>query len=215
MKQAVQNENPERFNRLAAEWDQNPGRVALARAVAVAVRAAIPLEPTMRVLDFGAGTGLITLTLQDAVREVVAVDSSPEMLNVLQRKLDRAGLTNVKTLLLDIEQAPFPESGFDLLVSAMTLHHLRDPRLAFERFSQALRPNGLLAIADLDSEEGDFHADKTGVHHFGFDRERLIRDLSECGFHNFRSQTVHRIVRSDTAGQPRNFTVFLITASRI
>jgi precorrin-6B methylase 2 len=57
------NQNRERFDRLAAEWDANPGRVALTQAVVAAIRNAVPLRPDMRALDFGAGTGLVTLGL--------------------------------------------------------------------------------------------------------------------------------------------------------
>ena len=50
-----------RFDRVAAEWDSNPDRVALAGAVAKAIRKAVPLRADMCTLDFGAGTGLLTL----------------------------------------------------------------------------------------------------------------------------------------------------------
>ena len=52
-----------RFDRVAGEWDANPARVALARAVTEAIRASVPLRPDMAVMDFGAGTGLVTLGL--------------------------------------------------------------------------------------------------------------------------------------------------------
>jgi len=65
-----------RFDRAAAEWDANPARVALARAVAEAIRKAVPLRPDMNVLDFGAGTGLVTLGLLSSVGRLTAVDAS-------------------------------------------------------------------------------------------------------------------------------------------
>ena len=57
-----------RFDRVAAEWDASPTRVALARAVVEAIRAAVPLDAEMRALDFGAGTGLVTLGLLSTQR---------------------------------------------------------------------------------------------------------------------------------------------------
>ncbi len=63
-----------RFDPAAAEWDNNPGRVNLARAVGEGIERAIPLEPNWRVLDYGAGTGLLTLNLQPRVASLVALD---------------------------------------------------------------------------------------------------------------------------------------------
>jgi 2-polyprenyl-3-methyl-5-hydroxy-6-metoxy-1,4-benzoquinol methylase len=65
-----------RFDEKAAEWDANPARVALARAVVDSIRAAVPLRPDVRVLDFGAGTGLVSLGLLPFVGEVTAMDAS-------------------------------------------------------------------------------------------------------------------------------------------
>jgi 2-polyprenyl-3-methyl-5-hydroxy-6-metoxy-1,4-benzoquinol methylase len=53
----------ERFDQVAGSWDEDPGRVALARAVAEQIRQQVPLMPQMDVLDFGCGTGLLTLAV--------------------------------------------------------------------------------------------------------------------------------------------------------
>ena len=53
-----------RFDEAAAQWDNNPGRVDLARAVGEAIGRAIPFQAGWRVLDYGAGTGLLTLNLR-------------------------------------------------------------------------------------------------------------------------------------------------------
>jgi len=76
-----------RFDRLAAEWDANPGRVAIAKAVTAAIRNAVTLRPDMVAMDFGAGTGLVTLGLLSDVGSLTAVDASGEMLRLLDEKL--------------------------------------------------------------------------------------------------------------------------------
>ena len=58
----------------------------------------------------------------------------------------------------------------DLIVSAMTLHHIAEISTLLCSLSRWLRSGGYLALADLDTEDGSFHQDLTDVHHFGLDR---------------------------------------------
>ena len=50
-----------RFDTEAARWDDNPQRVALARAVGMGIRRVTGIKPGWRILDYGAGTGLMTI----------------------------------------------------------------------------------------------------------------------------------------------------------
>lgn len=60
------------FNLAAKTWDDNPMRIELAGALANAILSRIPVANTMDMLDYGAGTGLVTLGLQPYMRSVVA-----------------------------------------------------------------------------------------------------------------------------------------------
>ena len=68
------------FNKASETWDDNPTRIELARAIADAVLRKIPISKDMDVLDYGAGTGLVTLALQPHVKSITAADSSQGML---------------------------------------------------------------------------------------------------------------------------------------
>lgn len=201
-----------RFDRMAATWDANPVRVILAKAVVSAIRKAVPLRPDMQAMDFGAGTGLVTLALSADVAGITAVDTSAEMLRTLESKLNEQGISNVLTLAGDIGSAPLPAARFDLVVSSMVLHHIRDVALAFRRLRPALRPGGWIALADLDVEDGTFHADSTGVYHRGLAREDVCRWLQEAGFTDARAVDAHCIKRPGSDGAPHEYGVFLITA---
>lgn len=61
------------FDAAAARWDANPMRVQLATATYRAIAAAVPLTPTMRALDFGCGTGLLTFLLHPHVANLMLV----------------------------------------------------------------------------------------------------------------------------------------------
>ncbi len=200
-----------RFDHVAAEWDSNPGRVALARAVTDAIRKAVALRSDMNAMDFGAGTGLVTLALLPYVASVMAVDASGEMLRVLDEKLKALKIGNVHTLLSESGKTPLPVAEYDLIVSSMVLHHIPDVLEALRRLRPCLRPGGWIALADLDSEDGTFHSDSTGIFHHGFDRDEVCRWLRAAGFVETAAREAHRIVRPSPDGQTRQYPVFLVT----
>ena len=204
-----------RFDRVAAEWDANPARVALARAVTDAIRETVSLRPSMEAMDFGAGTGLVTLGILPSVACVTAVDASAGMLRVLDEKLKALRIGNVHTMLCEIGRTPMPAAAFDLIVSSMVLHHIPDVPQMLRQLRPCLRPGGWIALADLDSEDGTFHADSTGVYHHGLDREGVCAWLKAAGFVDTAAREAHRIVRPSADGQTREYPVFLVTGRAV
>jgi SAM-dependent methyltransferase len=138
------------------------------------------------------------------------VDSSPGMLDVIKEKVKNQGLQNVRTQFVDFEQNGKVEGKFHLVVSCMTLHHLREPGVLFRPLYDLLRPGGCLGITDLDKEDGLFHDDNTGVFHFGFDRAHVKRLLEKTGFREVRDITAATVVKNVTGKGERKFPVFLI-----
>lgn len=202
------------FDKEAATWDENPGRVKLANDVADAIIGAVRPSKEMDTLDFGCGTGLVTLRLQPLVRSIVGADSSRGMLAMLEEKARKQGLNNVRARLVDFEKGGKVEGKFHLVVSSMTLHHVPDTAELLRTLSDLVLPGGILAVADLDSEDGSFHSDNTGVVHFGFDRVRLKALLEKAGFHDVRETTAAAVVREQEGGGTRKFPVFLITGRK-
>jgi len=204
-----------RFDLAAATWDEQPARLVLTRAIAEAVRTQVPLHPSMTALDFGCGTGLLSLALQPVLHRVIGIDSSSGMLEKMQEKSQAMHLDNVETRLLDLtSEAPPADLHAELIFSAMALHHIADlPRL-LQVFCQLLSPGGWLALADLDSEDGSFHPDLTGVYHSGIDRAWLQAQLETLGFHHLRATTAHVIERPNEQGALRQYPVFLVSGQR-
>jgi cyclopropane fatty-acyl-phospholipid synthase-like methyltransferase len=195
------------FAHKSKSWDMNSKRVKNAQGIAEHIVQNIKLKPNMRVMDFGAGTGLLSYFIAPHVETIVALDNSPSMLEVFQEKADTFDCkTEVREL--DLSQEILDEK-FDGIISSMTIHHLEDTQLLFKKFYAMLKSGGFIAIADLDSEDGTFHSDNTGVFHFGFEQEQLEKIAKKVGF-----KKIH-FKRASTIKKPHaTFTVFLLMAEK-
>ena len=201
------------FDKEASAWD-TPPRVKLAEDIAAEILKRVELSRRMDVLDFGCGTGLIALQLAPHVRSVTGADTSKGMLEVFQEKITAKGISNNKTLHLDLTDGAALLGPYHLIVSSMTIHHVRDVCALLKTFYQALLSGGRIAIADLDKEYGKFHSNNDGLFHFGFDREELARMFQEAGFTGVSSSTAAEVSKPTADGTERTFSVFLITGSK-
>ena len=193
------------FAKKSKTWDMNSKRVQNAKGIAEYIIQNIKLHSDMKIMDFGAGTGLLSYFIAPYVDTIVAVDNSPSMLEVFKEKsLDFDCKTEI--LELDLTQNSI-DRKFDGIISSMTIHHIEDIKALFEKFYNMLEEDGFIAIADLDSEDGSFHSDNIGVFHYGFKRKFLEKVAKEVGFKNIRFEL------ASTINKPHaNFTVFLMLA---
>ena len=159
--------------------DTLPGFERLQEQVAAASGAG-----ARRILDLGIGTGETALRLlerhPDAV--VVGVDESPAMLDAAAQRLGpRLAGTHVALL-----QAPLPEGRFDLVASALAVHHLDGDEKAdlFRRLRQVVAPGGRFVLGDVvvPEDRDDAVVDLTE----GYDKPSTLADqlrwLREAGF---------------------------------
>jgi ubiquinone/menaquinone biosynthesis C-methylase UbiE len=184
------------FDGRAKDWDELPGRVERARAVAAAIRDHVRLSRTMTALEYGCGTGLLSFALQPYLGPITLADSSAGMLEVLRAKIARGGNPNMTPLRLDLVIDPLPVERFDLVYTLMTLHHIPDTARMLDCFYSLLQVGGVLCICDLDKEDGSFHLHEAGFDgHNGFDRKELATELEKAGFINIRFTTCYTLIK--------------------
>jgi 2-polyprenyl-3-methyl-5-hydroxy-6-metoxy-1,4-benzoquinol methylase len=214
MSTKVNDANVSRFDEKAKSWDDEPRRVATGAAISRAVEAKIGEGQRPRLMDYGCGTGLCSLPLAGRCSSVLGVDSSTEMLARLEAKARDAGLGQVTTRRHDLTAEPLAGLEFDVILCAMTLHHVREVGPLLRRFHSMLPPGGLLALADLDKEDRSFHQDTRSVEHHGFHREWIRQQLQAAGFTQVSFETAYEIEKPGPSGEPRRFPVFLATARK-
>ena len=197
-----------RFDEMSATWDDDPAKVEHAQVVARAIRNTVALDRSVRMLEYGAGTGLVTEALRDAVGPVTLVDTSVGMREVVERKIATGAITDARVWDLDLDTESAPDEDFDLVVTVMALHHVADEETVLSRFADLLVDGGHVCIVDLEHEDGSFHGADFDGHH-GFDRTTLASTLERVGFTDVTFQHCHDMVRDGVS-----YPLFLATGVR-
>lgn len=196
------------FDQKAATWDTDPAKVERAQVIGRAIRTRVPLDPSTRLLEYGAGTGLVTEALRDAVGPVTLADTSAGMRDVMHAKVAAGVIPDARIWDLDLATAPAPDERFDLVVTAMTLHHIHDLAPVLSGFAALLVEGGHLCVADLEEEDGSFHTGDFDGHH-GFRRPDLAAQLEAAGFGDVVFEDCHHVERDGVA-----YPLFLATCVR-
>ena len=168
------------FNHKAETFD-SPKNIFLVNLVCQAVEKQINLISDKEILDFGGGTGLLTLPLAKQAKSVTLVDISEKMLEQARLKAEQQDIKNIQFLEQDLLEKPL-EKEFDLIVVCRVLHHMPDLDVALSLFHQHLKEDGQLLIADFTKAEANHH---------GFELTELEKQLIEHGFSSVHSQILY------------------------
>lgn len=205
----------EYFNAKATEWNVLPEHLRRSEMVAEYIRDKICLDPVHTdALDFGCGTGQLSFLLRKNVRSITAVDAAEGMIDQLRQKIEKTGTRNIQTQILDIEHEArlLPRTSFDLIFCQMVLHHIEGHIALLRELKKLLRPEGVLCLVDLDSENGSFHAGDLFIPHHGFDRAVLGTELQRLGYFNINFYSPYTIQKKDTTGKDRAYPLFMALA---
>ena len=146
---------------------------------------ALPFERSepIRVLDLGAGTGLMSFYVGSSFQNaaVTLVDISPEMMARARERLEIGG-NRFRFFEADFAERPIEEE-YEAIISALSIHHLEDPkkRELFAKVFKALAPGGVFVNADQMRGESDAIERRNHEHWLARAREHGIEERALCG----------------------------------
>src|SRR5213075_1736886 len=177
----------EYFDELAGKFGRRycPGRSWQALAHAL-----ITLLPPLAVADLGAGEGTLSQLLAKNARKVIAIDSSPKMVEFGSKLAKKHGFKNPEYRLVDIEDPPIAKNSVDLAILSQALHHAIHPQRAIAGAHQILKRSGRLVILDLLSHRFERARELYADHWLGFSEVQLHQFLEKGGFRDIEVSVV-------------------------
>jgi ubiquinone/menaquinone biosynthesis C-methylase UbiE len=132
------------------------------------------------VADLGAGGGWFTIRLARRVGPngiVYAEDIQRQMIQAIEQRVQREGLSNVRTLLGTSLDPHLPDGALDAVLVVDTYHEMEQPVVLLTNLARALKPDGRIGIVDFTREGGGPGPDMAER----VDPERIIRDATAAG----------------------------------
>ena len=139
---------------LGAGWLERPAREREERTDLLINN--LPLEAGEVAADLGAGTGYFSLPMARRVGptgRVLAVDIQPEMLQIINERLERDGINNVDTILATETDPRLPAESVDLLLMVDAYHEFAYPREVMQGVVRGLRPGGRVVLVEYRGED--------------------------------------------------------------
>src|SRR5215212_4458235 len=98
------------------------------------------IDSSLVVGDLGCGTGQLTDTIAPYVKQVIAIDSSVDMLDAARARV--SGASNVDLRQGDLENLPVGPGQLDAAMMSLVLHYAPSPAKALAEVARVLRPGG-------------------------------------------------------------------------
>lgn len=195
------------FDEKAAEWDDDPKKRERAVKIATSLKQYFKGKSFKNGLEYGSGTGLLGFELDSMVKELTLMDESGEMIKIAAEKAKKNSTKKIKAIQYDLLTDPLPSEKYDFIVSLLTMHHIKDTKEILMKFRDLLTDDGVLAIIDLEKEDGSFHEyDFDG--HLGFEKKELEDQLKEVGLKPFDYFTIYTITKTTEYGDDKNYPLF-------
>jgi ubiquinone/menaquinone biosynthesis C-methylase UbiE len=135
----------------------------------------LEIAPGKTVADIGAGSGWFTVRAARRVTEtgsVYAVDINPEATRYIDKRAQKEGLHNVKTLLSKSDDPQLPANQIDSVLLLKTYHEVDKPVVLLQNLRASLRPGAKVGVIDRNGN-GENH---------GVAADIVIKEASEAGY---------------------------------
>lgn len=177
------------FDQLAGRFGRSylPGRSWKALAESLLL-----LMAPKVIADLGAGEGTFSQLLAQRADRVIAVDSSPKMVEYGSQLARENGFPNLEYRLGDLEEPPIDDASIDLVFLSQSLHHAARPDRALLEAFRITRPGGRIVVLDLLKHEFEQARELYADLWLGFAEVELQGFLDQAGFRNVLVRTVDR-----------------------
>ncbi|MDF2872308.1 MAG: methyltransferase type 12 [Anaerocolumna sp.] len=169
--------NTDIFDMMATNYD-TPERIRIAKIISDAVRDSLKDADNKKAIDFGCGTGLVGLNLLKDFKSVLFLDSSPNMIKQINKKIKEYNITNADTLCFDLEKESINNIRADYIILAQVLLHIMDIEPVLAGLYDMLNDEGHIIIVDFVKND----AVVSDIVHNGFVQEELIELMTRIGF---------------------------------
>jgi ubiquinone/menaquinone biosynthesis C-methylase UbiE len=138
----------DKFDAAHAKKLEGPER--LAALPPATVTDLLRLDGDETVVDYGAGTGVYTVHVAEAVPQgrVYAVEESPQLVELLRERIGEDLAARICVVETGDNVVPLDDGEADRVVMVDVLHHLYDQPEALEEVARVLRPGGLFVVVD-------------------------------------------------------------------
>ena len=203
------------FDSKAKTWDKDPVKIERAKTYADEIIASLPDFNDGMAMEFGCGTGQVSLFLSGYFKTIYMVDSSAGMIDVLRGNIKEKGIKNMIPVNKDVLKDGIELPRLDVIYTLMTLHHIEDLDRIFDVFNQVLKPGGLLFIGDLEKEDGSFHDHSREFKgHHGFERDKLKSMLEKRGFCETDYRNFFKLIKKSEDGSSKEFPLFFMAVRK-
>ena len=185
-----------RFDEASKTWDKKQTSIDSSNACVENLNKHIKLKDDANILDYGCGTGFISFALSNETNNILGMDYSDGMVERFNEKAKELNFDNIKAVKHNMNEDEIEKNKYDLFISSMTMHHIKDTNMFAQKAYDSLVDGGIVCINDLEKEDGTFHAkhNNDGVEHFGYEENSVKKIFEKVGFQiiSFETTYIHQ-----------------------
>ena len=201
------------FDNYAKNWDTDL-RINRAKIIAKEIQNVIGCKKDCTAMEFGCGTGLISFNLINWFKNITLIDSSKNIITILNDKIEKYNIDNIKAYKSDITVDEKKTDKYDVIYNSMVLHHISDTESIIKEFYELLNDEGELCIVDLNEEDGRFHQKEIGFKgHNGFCQKNLKEILTNARFKDIEIRTFF-YGEKNIDNEKINYSLFIVKAKK-
>lgn len=117
----------------------------------------IQVEPGMRILDLGTGSGYLAFPFAEKYKqtEVVGLDIVEKTLEENRKRAESEGIGNLHFVSYEGMKFPFEDNSFDIVITRYALHHFPAIKDTFKEINRVLKKNGIFFLSDPAPNDND------------------------------------------------------------